>query len=50
MDNKLLPIDLLVALKLAAHEGETATVRQLEDELGLSKSAVANSLLRRGEP
>jgi hypothetical protein len=46
MDNKLLPIDLLVALKLAAHEGEAATVRQLEDELGLSKSAVANSLLR----
>jgi biotin operon repressor len=46
MDSKLLPIDLLVAMKLAAHEGEPTSVRLLEDELGLSKSAVANSLQR----
>lgn len=46
MDNALLPTDLLVAMKLAAHEGEAASVRRLEDELGLSKSAVANSLRR----
>jgi len=44
--DKLLSIDLLVAMKLAAHEGEPTTVRQLEDELGLSKSAAANSLQR----
>lgn len=44
--DKLLSIDILVAMKLAAHEGEPTTVRQLEDELGLSKSAAANSLQR----
>jgi hypothetical protein len=46
MDGSLLPIDLLVALKLVAHDGEPSSVRQLEEELGLSKSAVANSLHR----
>lgn len=46
MDNALHPSDLLVALKLAAHEGEAPSVRRLEGELGLSKSAVANSLHR----
>jgi hypothetical protein len=46
MDGRLLPIDLLVVMKLAAHEGEAASLRRLEDELGLSKSAVANSLQR----
>jgi biotin operon repressor len=46
MDSKLLPIDLLVVMKLVAHEGEPTSVRLLEDELGLSKSAVANSLQR----
>jgi hypothetical protein len=46
MDGGLLPVDLLVVMKLAAHDGEPASVRQLEDELGLSKSAVANSLHR----
>src|SRR5271155_3227941 len=46
MDGRLLPIDLLVVMKLAAHEGEAASLRHLEDELGLSKSAVANSLQR----
>lgn len=33
-------------MKLAVHEDEAASVRRLEDELGLSKSAVANSLHR----
>jgi biotin operon repressor len=38
--------DLLVALVLAAHDDPTASVRQLGEEIGLSKSAVANSLRR----
>jgi biotin operon repressor len=46
MDARLLPIDLLVAMKLVALEEESASLRQLENELGLSKSAVANSLQR----
>jgi hypothetical protein len=46
MDSKLLPVDLLVVMKLAAHEGEPTSLRQLEEDLGLSKSAVANSLQR----
>jgi len=46
VDTKLLSIDLLVAMKLVVHEGEPTSVRQLEDELGLSKSAAANSLQR----
>jgi DNA-binding transcriptional ArsR family regulator len=46
MDSRLLAIDLLVVLKLVAHEAEPTSVRHLEDELGLSKSAVANSLQR----
>lgn len=46
MDNALTPADLLVVIKLAAHGGEAASVRRLEDELGLSKSAVASSLQR----
>jgi len=33
-------------MKLVAHQGEPASLRHLEDELGLSKSAVANSLQR----
>lgn len=37
-------IDLLVALKLVTSAGRSASVRRLEGELGLSKSAVANSL------
>jgi hypothetical protein len=44
--DRLLSIDLLVAMKLAAHEGEPTSVRQLEDDLGLSKSGAANSLRR----
>jgi biotin operon repressor len=46
VDNRLLAIDLLVALKLAASEGEPASLRLLEQDLGLSKSAVANSIHR----
>ncbi len=46
MDSRLLPIDLLVVMKLVTHEGESTSVRHLEDELGLSKSAAANSLQR----
>ncbi|MGO9833065.1 MAG: MarR family transcriptional regulator [Polyangiaceae bacterium] len=46
VDNRLLPIDLLVVMKLVTHEGESTSVRHLEDELGLSKSAAANSLQR----
>ena len=46
MDSKLLPVDLLVAMKLAASDGEPASLRNLEQQLGLSKSAVANSLHR----
>jgi DNA-binding IclR family transcriptional regulator len=44
--DRLFSIDLLVAMKLAAHDGEPTSVRQLEEELGLSKSAAANSLQR----
>ena len=43
---KLSAADLLVVLKLAAHQGAFPAVRQLERELGLSKSSVANSLNR----
>ncbi len=46
MDVKLLPIDLLVVLKLATTVRAMASVRSLEQELGLSKSAAANSLHR----
>jgi hypothetical protein len=47
MDNMaLLPADLLVALKLVAHPDRSASVRQLGEELGMSKSAVAYSLGR----
>ena len=46
MDAKLLPIDLLVVLKLAANVRAMASVRSLGQELGLSKSAAANSLHR----
>lgn len=46
MDSKLLPVDLLVVMKLAAHAGEPSSIRLLEEELRLSKSAVANSLQR----
>jgi biotin operon repressor len=46
MDSRLLPVDLLVVMKLAALASEPASLRQLEDELGLSKSAVANSVQR----
>ena len=47
MDNLgLLPSDLLVAAKLAAHGDQAASVRQLGEELGMSKSAVAYSLCR----
>ena len=42
----LTPADLLVAAKLAAHPGTSGSVRQLGDELGMSKSAVAYSLQR----
>ena len=43
MDNGLSSMDLLVAMKLAVG-GAEASVRSLELDLGLSKSAVANSL------
>jgi DNA-binding MarR family transcriptional regulator len=42
----LLPADLLVAAKLAVHPDASASVRQLGEELGMSKSAVAYSLQR----
>ena len=39
--------DVLVLLKLAAHHRDAiASVRQLESELGLSKSSVGNSIRR----
>lgn len=40
------PVDLLVALKLAAHGNASMTVRQIGDELGLSKSSAAYALQR----
>jgi hypothetical protein len=46
VDNALSPVDILVALKLAAHDSEPATLRGLADELALSKSAIANSIRR----
>jgi hypothetical protein len=46
MDSKLLPVDLLVAMKLVAVGDEALSLRRLEDELALSKSAVGNSLHR----
>jgi DNA-binding transcriptional ArsR family regulator len=42
----LIGADLLVALVLAAHQDAAASVRQVGEEIGLSKSAVANSLRR----
>ena len=42
----LLPVDLLVVARLAVHPEASASVRQLGDELGMSKSAVAYSLQR----
>jgi DNA-binding MarR family transcriptional regulator len=45
-DMALLPADVLVAMKVAAHPDDSASVRQLGDELGMSKSAVAYSLRR----
>jgi hypothetical protein len=45
----LQPVDVLVAVKLAAHPEAQPSVRQLGQELGLSKSAVAYSLRRLGE-
>lgn len=47
----LSPSDLLVALKLGAspNAGISATLRRLGQELGLSKSAVGNSLKRLDE-
>jgi DNA-binding transcriptional ArsR family regulator len=39
-------VDLLIALALAARKDAPASVRQLGEEIGLSKSAVANSLRR----
>ena len=42
----LLPADLLVVAKLAAHDDASPSVRQLADQLGMSKSAVAYSLQR----
>jgi DNA-binding transcriptional ArsR family regulator len=42
----LIGADLLVALALAAHRNTAASVRQLGEQIGLSKSAVANSLRR----
>ncbi len=38
--------DVLVAMKLVAHPERSASVRELGDELGMSKSAVAYSLGR----
>jgi DNA-binding transcriptional ArsR family regulator len=50
LDNlSLQPIDLLVAAKVAAHPQAQPSVRQLGEELGMSKSAVAYSLRRLGE-
>jgi hypothetical protein len=40
------PVDLLVALKLAAAGNASMSVRRLGDELGLSKSSAAYSLQR----
>jgi biotin operon repressor len=42
----LVPADLLVVAKLAAHDDASPSIRQLGDELGMSKSAVAYSLQR----
>ena len=42
----LQPIDLLVAAKVAVSEDPSAPVRELEAELDVSKSTVANSLRR----
>ena len=38
--------DVLVALKMAAHPGAAKSVRALGEELGISKSSVANSQRR----
>lgn len=40
------PADLLVLLKLAAHREASPSARELEAELGISKSSIANSLIR----
>jgi hypothetical protein len=42
----LAPADVLVALKLVAHPDRAVSVRQLGEELGMSKSSVAYSLRR----
>jgi DNA-binding transcriptional ArsR family regulator len=39
-------VDLLVLLKLAAHQDEVSSVRRIGDDLGLSKSSVSNSIRR----
>jgi DNA-binding Lrp family transcriptional regulator len=49
VDNAISSTDLLVLLKLAAATGASASVRALAAELGISKSAVANSLNRLAE-
>jgi hypothetical protein len=45
VDN-LLPVDLLVAAKVAVGANASASVRRIGEELGMSKSAVAYSLKR----
>jgi hypothetical protein len=45
-DKKLLPVDLLVAMKLAVSAGEPASGRALSKGLGLPHSSVALSLHR----
>ena len=42
----LAPADVLVAMKLVVHPERAGSVRQLGEELGMSKSAVAYSLNR----
>jgi hypothetical protein len=44
VDKGLAPLDLLVAMKIALHDGEPASMRRLADELGSSKSSVGNSI------
>jgi hypothetical protein len=46
MDACLQPVDLLIALKVTACAPARCSVRTLERELGVSKSAAANSLRR----
>ncbi len=42
----LQPADLLVAAKLAVSADPSSSVRKLEDELGMSKSAISNAIRR----